>query len=139
MSRPAGPCLCGDPECGRCFPRQARAAADLGPLFDTPPRTRRTDPMTSYAAAVTVAPHVRSQRAAVLAALRQYGPMTYKDVDRALGWHTGAQRRLVELQRAGLAMLAGGVADGCRVWQATPGWMPQAVERARLSRPEEAA
>lgn len=109
-------CRCGDPECRHCSP--TRASMDLGPLFARPPLTRRADPATSYAAAVAIAPHVGTQRAEVLSCLASYGPQTYKDIDRTLGWHTGAQRRLVELQRAGLAAPTGEVRDGCRVWSA---------------------
>jgi len=106
-------CRCGDPECPRCVP-----GGDFGPLFARPPLTRRADPATSFAAAVAVAPHVGTQRVEVLDCLTRYGPQTYKDVDRRLGWHTGAQRRLVELQRAGLARPTGERREGCRVWRA---------------------
>ena len=87
------------------------------PLFGDPV-ARHRDPGTSHAAAARVAPLAGTQRACVLACLRQYGDLTYKEIDAKLNWHTGAQRRLPELAAAGLVSPTGTERDGCRVWTA---------------------
>ncbi|MEB3196134.1 MAG: hypothetical protein VKP62_02925, partial [Candidatus Sericytochromatia bacterium] len=95
----------------------AQQAADL-PLFAPETRARATDPVTSHQAAERAAPAASGQRACVLAVLRQYGDLTYREIDQRLNWHTGAQRRLPELERLGLARPTGDERDGCRVWTA---------------------
>ncbi|MEB3198434.1 MAG: hypothetical protein VKP62_14635, partial [Candidatus Sericytochromatia bacterium] len=95
----------------------AVAPPDL-PLFAPSTRARASDPVTSHQAAERAAPAASGQRACVLAVLRQYGDLTYREIDQRLNWHTGAQRRLPELERLGLARPTGDERDGCRVWTA---------------------
>lgn len=85
---------------------------------DLPLFARATDPGTSWAAAKAAEPLAGTQRACVLAALRQHGPQTYRELDLLLNWHTGAQRRLPELERQGLVRPTGDEREGCRVWEA---------------------
>ena len=108
MSRDGYDRLLADLQAGKV----SEQADDL-PLF-----ARSTDPGTSWAAAKAAAPHAATQRAAVLACLRQYGAMTYRELDDRLQWRTGAQRRLPELAASGLIRPTGTVRENCRVWEA---------------------
>jgi hypothetical protein len=86
-----------------------REAADGLPLFDQPhTRARLTDPGTSHAAAAGSREQARAQRAAILAALRQYGPLTADELDARLHWRdTTAGRRMRELWQAGAVETTG--------------------------------
>jgi predicted ArsR family transcriptional regulator len=81
-------------------------------LWDVPPpRARRTDPVTSHLAAASMIEGAASQRAAIVRALKEHGPMTANEMDRMHGWRDAtAGRRLSELREAGAV-----VADGTRL------------------------
>ena len=83
------------------------------------PLARRRDPSTSHRAAERAAPIAPIHRNIILAALRDHGPLTQYGIER----HTGllahkVGKRLIELQRLGLAEPTGEVSEGCRLWLA---------------------
>lgn len=83
------------------------------------PLSRRTDPATSHAAAAKAASVAPSHRNIIMDALRHFGPLTQYGIEH----HTGllahkVGKRLVELERLGLAEPTGEVEQGCRKWRA---------------------
>jgi predicted Rossmann fold nucleotide-binding protein DprA/Smf involved in DNA uptake len=82
-----------------------------------PVRSRRTDPSTSKAAGEKAARFAPTHSARILEALRQ-GQGTARDIAERTGLTlVQVDRRLPELQSAGLARpLQDAVIDGCRVW-----------------------
>jgi len=86
---------------------------------------RKTDPATSHDAARRAAEFAGSQRARILALLRQQGPLSPEVIGQQLGLEPYAVRkRLPELQEAGLAEPTGQIQQTMsgrwqRVWRAT--------------------
>lgn len=89
---------------------------------------RADDPVTSKAAAVTVAAHLSESQERALWHIQLYGPGTLREIaDAALDdmaivdavalYHELA-RRAPELRRDGLVRLTGELREGCRVWEA---------------------
>jgi len=78
--------------------------AFLNDLFNVPePAARHSDPATSHEAAASMADEADHQRATVLAALHDFGPMSNDQLDQQLGWRVGtASRRTAELLKVGL-------------------------------------
>lgn len=85
---------------------QANAQRFLNDLFNVPtPAARITDPVTSHAAADSMVDHAANQRAEILAALAERGPMTNDSLDDLFGWRVGtASRRTAELVKLGLVV-----------------------------------
>ena len=80
------------------------------------PRSRRSDPQTSKAAASRAAKIAPSQRNIIAAALST--PGTVKQISDRCGLSQYAvSKRLPELQRMGLIELTGREIDGCREWR----------------------
>ena len=80
------------------------------------PRSRRSDPKTSKAAASRAAKIAPSQRNIIADALRE--PGTVKDVAERTGLTQYAvSKRLPELQRMGLIVATGVEREGCREWR----------------------
>lgn len=89
------------------------------------PRARRTDPVTSKAAAVNAERFAASHAGRILAALETLGTATAHEIAQQAGLTVvQVDRRLCELERAGRAhvITQGGVPlvrDGFRVWSLT--------------------
>ena len=101
------------------------------------PRARRSDPITSHAAADGASRFAASHAGRILEAL-QAGPASAKQIAAATGLTlVQVDRRLPELQRDGFVEVLheGGVdlvRDGCRVWIATPQKTKPAASTAGL-------
>lgn len=81
------------------------------------PQARRTDPLTSHAAAKKAAPIAPSHRNIIAAALA-YEPATVKMISERCGLSQYAvSKRLPEMERMGLIKLTGREIDGCREWR----------------------
>ena len=92
-------------------------------ILSKPVRARRTDPATSHAAARNAERFAASHAGRIMAALRE-GPRSAKGIEAITGLTVvQVDRRLVELQRAGLCepmVCDQGVTlviGGCRVWR----------------------
>ena len=82
------------------------------------PRSRRSDPKTSKAAASRAAKIAPSQRNIIADALRE-GPATVRELERRTGLMAHAiGKRMIELERLGLAAPTGVERDGMREWLA---------------------
>ena len=82
------------------------------------PVARRSDPATSHAAAAKAASIAPSHRNIIMDALRVY-PGTVYSLEAVTGLDAHRiGKRLIELQRLGLAEPTGEVIDGCREWRA---------------------
>lgn len=80
------------------------------------PRARKRDPETSHAAAAKAATFAVSHRNRIMAALTE--PSTPRELSERSGIdYVAVQRRMVELQRLGLAVPTDERRDGCRVWR----------------------
>lgn len=92
-------------------------------------RARRIDPWTSRAAARAAAAFAGTHRAAILAALREHGPLSAEGIADITGIEAYAVRkRLPELQRAFLAVPTDRVEPTRsgrmqRVWVAVDEWV----------------
>lgn len=81
------------------------------------PRARKRDPATSHRAAERAASGAPSQRNKIAAALRS-GPATVRELEARTGLMAHAiGKRMVELQRLGLAAPTGIERGGMREWQ----------------------
>ena len=82
------------------------------------PRYRKTDPYTSKQAANKAASIAPSQRNIIADALRD-GPATVRELERRTGLMAHAiGKRMIELERLGLAAPTGVERDGMREWLA---------------------
>lgn len=93
--------------------------------FDAKAHARRSDPVTSHAAAVKAANFAAGHKGRILAALKQHGPRSPAELAQLIGLTVvQIDRRLPELAREGLARVvtlddgADMVRNGCRVWEA---------------------
>ncbi|HUU96485.1 MAG TPA: hypothetical protein VM487_12160 [Phycisphaerae bacterium] len=75
-----------EPDDPDVLPKQPPQPPDLGPLFEQPPHNRTP---TSIAAARAKRDTAATQRMAVLAMIRQYGPVTRDDLQALM--HLGPQ------------------------------------------------
>ena len=83
------------------------------------PLARRTDPATSHAAVNKAARIAPSQRNIILSALREHPRSTVYSLEAETGIAAHAiGKRMIELQRLGLAAPTGEVFEGCRKWHA---------------------
>lgn len=81
------------------------------------PRARKRDPATSHKAAKSAASTAPSQRNMIAAALRS-GPATVRELEPRTGLQAHAiGKRMIELQRLGIAKPTGTERDGMREWQ----------------------
>lgn len=93
--------------------------------FDAKPRARRTDPVTSHAAAERAADFSTSHAGRILLALQLHGPRSPWELSQLIGLTiVQIDRRLPDLKKLGLARVvklddgADLVRNGCRVWGA---------------------
>ena len=93
--------------------------------FDAKPRARKTDPVTSHAAAIASMRFSAGQKGRILAALKQHGQRSPYELSQLIGLTVvQIDRRLPELARDSLARVvklddgADMVRNGCRVWEA---------------------
>lgn len=83
-----------------------------------PPKSRRTDPITSRAAARKAAGVQESHHALIMAALDEGDGTIYDLGARTKLGHVECARRLPELKARNLAEPTGIIApDGCRLWR----------------------
>lgn len=94
--------------------------------FDAKTHARRSDPVTSHAAALKAIHFAAGHKGRILAALKQHGPRSPAELAQLIGLTiVQIDRRLPELAKEGLARVvtlddgAVMVKDGCRVWSAT--------------------
>ncbi len=87
-------------------------------IFDPQPRARRKDPATSHAAAKKAIGVAVSHRNRIMAALEKPGNI-YELAARSGISHVAVARRMIELQRMGLADPTDEKREGCRVWART--------------------
>jgi hypothetical protein len=82
------------------------------------PLARHTDPDVSHKAAIRATKIAPSHRNLIMAALREH-PGTVYSLESRIGLDAHRiGKRLIELQRLGLAEPTGEVIDGCRQWRA---------------------
>jgi len=87
--------------------------------LDIPPvRSRRTDPATSVRAGERAEKFAPKHVDRILAALKQYGPMTPREISKVTGLdYHAVQRRGKELERKGLITRGVDERDGMRIWR----------------------
>jgi len=91
--------------------------------FDAKPRARRSDPVTSHAAALKAVRFSVGHKARILAALKQHGPRSAHELSLLIGLTVvQIDRRLCEMKPAVRVVTLDDGADlvrnACRVWEA---------------------
>ncbi len=82
------------------------------------PRARSSDPLTSVIAAKRASKFANSHRDRILAAFRGWTNLTAQDIAEKSGLTVvQVDRRLVEMQRAGVIETTGSARDGFRCWR----------------------